>query len=122
MATASCSQARSLSPTHAAIIARYLIMELPRSASFSTGRSSTARRPSRSACFVIIFDHTRDNAFHEWTIDVNIASKIASKIDCVLLGCDQGIFCSSDIPISQCATKPDLADTWYRGGIYGANG
>src|SRR5439155_26516713 len=46
---ASCWQARSLSPTQAAIIARYLITAGPLSASFSTGRSSTACRPSRSA-------------------------------------------------------------------------
>jgi sarcosine oxidase gamma subunit len=34
MARASCSQARSLSPTHAAIIAKHLTIELPPSASF----------------------------------------------------------------------------------------
>ena len=49
MATASCWQASSLAPTQAAIIARYLIIAGPLTASFSTGRSSTARRPSRSA-------------------------------------------------------------------------
>src|SRR5205823_7391896 len=47
MTTASCSQARSFSPTQAAIIAKYLIMAEPSIASFSTGRSSTARCPSR---------------------------------------------------------------------------
>ena len=49
MAMASCSQARSLSPTHAAILAKHTIMRVPLIASFSTGSSSTARRPSRSA-------------------------------------------------------------------------
>ena len=36
-------------PAHAAIIAKYLIMTDPLIASFATGKSSTARRPSRKA-------------------------------------------------------------------------
>src|SRR5206468_12414820 len=39
-AMASCSQARSFSPTHAAITAKYLTRYWPTSASFSTGKSS----------------------------------------------------------------------------------
>jgi hypothetical protein len=42
----SCSQARSLSPTHAAIIAEYLIIFKPLMESFSTGRRARLRRGS----------------------------------------------------------------------------
>ena len=43
---ASCSQARSLSPTHAAIIAKYLIIFKPLMESFSTGRRARLCRGS----------------------------------------------------------------------------
>src|SRR6476661_454436 len=59
---ASCSQARSLSSAHAAIIARYLIMSIPSGRSFSKHCAASARRKSCRTSRLCLW---RDHFLHE---------------------------------------------------------
>ena len=63
MAMASCSQARSLSPTHAAIIAKYFIVTLPSIASFPT-RKQLDRAPTFAQRFLVPSETSVDQTEH----------------------------------------------------------
>ena len=60
MAMASCSQTRSFSPTHAAIMAKYALTRGPLIASFPVGKSARLRAGLRADDFLVLCARGRE--------------------------------------------------------------
>src|SRR5581483_5765667 len=64
------------------------------------------RNNKSGSCLVMIVYHTSDDAFYEWTIELN---NIIAEVH--FTQCNQRIFCSNGVTLAQSTEKPITSDT-----------